>query len=68
MPPPRLKEEKMGRISEFFFGFKECATCEYYDRCDRNPVIKDYKKDTYCNYIKKIRKKNRKIAEKERSR
>ena len=58
----------MGRISEFFFGFKECATCEYYDRCDRNPVIKDYKKDTYCNYIKKIRKENRKIAEKERSR
>ena len=68
MPPPRLKEEKMGRISEFFFGFKECATCEYYDRCDRNPVIKDYEKDTYCNYIKKIRKENRKIAEKERSR
>ena len=68
MPPPRLKEEKMGRISEFFFGFKECATCEYYDRCDRNPVIKDYKKDTYCNYIKKIRKENRKIAKKERSR
>ena len=68
MPPPRLKEEKMGRISEFFFGFKECATCEYYDRCDRNPVIKDYKKDKYCNYIKKIRKENRKIAKKERSR
>ena len=58
----------MGRISEFFFGFKECATCEYYGRCDRNPVIKDYEKDTYCNYIKKIRKENRKIAKKERSR
>ena len=68
MPPPRLKEGKMGRISEFFFGFKECATCEYYDRCDRNPVIKDYEKDTHCNYIKKIRKENRKIAKKERSR
>lgn len=58
----------MGRVSEFFFGFKECATCEYYDRCDRNPVIKDYEKDMNCNYIKKIRKENRKIAEKERSR
>lgn len=51
----------MGRVSEFFFGFKECATCEYYDRCDRDPVIKDYEKE-------KIRKENRKIAEKERSR
>ena len=68
MPPPRLKEEKMGRISEFFFGFKECATCEYYDRCDRNPVIKDYEKDMSFNYIKKIRKENKKIAKKERSR
>ena len=58
----------MDRVSEFFSGFKECATYKYYDRCDRNPVIKDYEKDMSCNYIKKIRKENEKIVKKERSR
>ena len=43
----------------YFNGLKKNQKYWFY-------LIKDYEKDTNCNYIKKIRKENRKIAKKER--